>query len=146
MTDSLRRGDRLADRIRLHRQVDKRPVLVIEGPSDRMLINRLMPSAVALFEAGTRDAVIEVAGGVSGLDRVGCVLDRDFDDAVAAAEARGLPVFPYDDADLEAMLWWSPALDDVVAEMGSQTKVRRFGGMQAVRDRCVIIISPLERL
>jgi hypothetical protein len=144
----LRGVDRLPDRIRLHRQADSRAVVVVEGRKDELFVGRLMPGKVAIFPAGTRDEVIRAARRLRDLelDQVSCVLDRDFDDEVIAAEANGLPIVPYDDADLEAMLWWSPVLSDVVEEIGSRVKLARFGGIAALRDKCIDVVQPLQRL
>jgi hypothetical protein len=147
-TDGLRQVDRLADRIRLHRQADQRPTVVVEGVIDERFIDRVMPGQVSTFLAGTRDEVIRTARQLRDLklDRVGCVVDRDFDNTVAAAEAEDLPLVPYDDADLEAMLWWSRVLRDVIEEIGSAQKLAEFGGIAALSDRCLDIVRPLQRL
>src|SRR5690242_3355643 len=103
---ALRGFDRLADRLRLHRQVDDRPIAVVEGPADARFLERVIPDgALAVFEAGSRDEVLSAAQELaqSPIDRVACVVDRDFDDEVAEAEASGWPVAPYDGGDLEAM-------------------------------------------
>jgi hypothetical protein len=146
---SLRDFDRIADRIRQHRQVDKRPVAIGEGPSDRRFVDRVLPrGSVSFFEAGTRSEVLNTAQEVAamGVDRVAGVVDRDFDDVVAELEQGGSPVVTYDDADLEAMLWWSRALDDVLEEIGSETKLRSFGGPAAVRSVVAEIARPIQRL
>lgn len=147
--DDLRQADRLADRIRLHRQLDPRPTVVVEGTTDERFVDRVIPREASLFSAGTRDEVIRAARDISavGLDRVACVLDRDFDDALAAAESDAtLPLVPYDDADLEAMLWWTPILEDIVAEVGSREKLIRFGGIDTLRETSLATVQPLQRL
>jgi hypothetical protein len=141
--------DWLADRVRLHRQVDSRPVVVGEGDADRRIAARVLPEGeVVFFVAGTRDLVLETARRVPDLrlHEIACVVDRDFDDEVGHAEQDGLVVASYDEADLEAMLWWSPALDDVVHELGSEAKLRAFGGIGAVREVAVDVLRPLQRL
>jgi hypothetical protein len=146
---SLQPHDRLADRIRLHRQADARPVVVGEGEADRRFIDRVLSAGtVAFFIAGTRDIVLETGRDVAalGMDHIACVVDRDFDDVVAAAEAEGLPVVAYDNADLESMLWGSPILDDVVDEIGSAQKLHALGGVTAVRQAATDAVRPLQRL
>src|SRR6266487_3311642 len=131
---SLREYDRLADRIRLHRQVDPRPIIVVEGPSDDRFCKRVIsPDIAMIFIAGTRSAVIATAATVASykLDQIACVVDRDFDDVVADAERAGLPIAAYDSADLEAMLIESPAFQDMLLELGSAEKLHTFGGVDA---------------
>lgn len=146
---SLRNYDRLADRIRLHRQVDGRPVLVTEGYSDRRLVADLLPEgAAAMFVGGTRSEVLAVADFAlkSQIDRIACLVDRDFDDAVSEAEQRGLPIVVYDGGDLEDMLLGSPAGERAINELASAPKLGAFGGALAlialVRERT----APLSRL
>lgn len=133
MESSLRAYDRLADRIRLHRQVDERFVVVVEGPSDRRLVERLIPSSSAtVFIGNSRDHVLEAADDLRrfDLDRVACVVDRDFDGRVAATQAAGLPVVSYDGADLEDMLAHSPAMERMIGELGSENKLNSYGGAE----------------
>jgi hypothetical protein len=146
---SLREFDRVADRIRLHRQVDSRSVVVVEGPSDRRLVTGVIPEdAVVVFEGGTRDAVLAAARELVALqmDRLACVVDRDFDDAVAQAHAEGLPVVAYDGADLEEMLVHSPAMHRMLGELGSEEKLADFVGVEAVIQRAREVGLPVARL
>lgn len=145
---SLYAYDRVADRIRLHRQADSSPVIIGEGDADRRFINRVVPEGYVFFIAGTRDRVLEAGRQVVrlGMDRVACVVDRDFDGSVAVAESENLPVAAYDNADLEAMLWWSPVLDDVIEEIGSRQKINAFGGTAAVKQAAIEAVRPLQRL
>lgn len=134
MESSLRAYDRVADRIRLHRQVDKRSVILVEGPADRRLVKRLVADrAAVVFMGNTRDDVLAAARDSVklGLDRVVCVVDRDFDDAVADAKAEGLPVVGYDGADLEDMLAHSPSLDRLLGELAKTSS-----DPLAVQTRC----------
>jgi hypothetical protein len=139
---SLRAYDRVADRVRLHRQVDNRSTVVVEGPSDRRLIEDLIPKdAVVVFIGGTRDEVLRAASDFATLqlEHVACLVDRDFDDAVADAQAAGHPVVAYDGADLEDMLAHSPALIRMLGELASEEKLAAYGGpdalLAAARDR-----------
>lgn len=145
---SLQKYDRLADRIRLHRQADKRPIVVVEGPSDQRLIQDLEGDSVTTFVAGTRSAVLITAEGTValGVKRVACLVDRDFDDEVATAEAAGLPVLAWDGADLEDMLLDSPAGARVIEELSSDTKLQLAGGAVAILDRARSQLLPLARL
>lgn len=141
--------DRLADRIRLHRQSDRRATIVGEGEADKRLVYRILPeSRVVFFSAGSRDIALKTGGTLSqaGFADFSCVVDRDFDDAVARLEGAETPIAAYDDADLEAMLWWTPVLDDFLSEMGSPEKLAGFGGVAAVRKAAIDAVLPLQRL
>lgn len=149
MQSSLRAYDRLADRIKLHRQVDKRSVVVVEGPADRRLIRRLLPDhAVVVFVNDSRDNVLLTASelGKLGLEGVACLVDRDFDDAVENAQARGLPVVGYDGADLEDMLAHSPAMHRLLGELASESKLEDYGGAGVLIARAREQTAPIARI
>lgn len=149
LESSLRRYDRIADRIRAHRQVDARPVLVVEGGSDERLATSVLPEgSVVFFRGNTRSVVLEVAerSGPLGIDRIACLVDRDFDDVVADAEARGLPVLAYDGADLEDMLLQSPSGVRAVEELASETKIQEYGGAQTILSVSRDNVSSISRL
>ena len=149
MISSLKEFDRIADRIKLARQQDPRSAVIVEGPTDRLFLARILPEvALEVYVAGSRRDVLEAADDVVHLhiERVACVVDRDFDDEVSLAESRGLPVATYDNADLEAMLWFSTALDDLVQEVGSNEKLQAFGGVRALRRQTFEVLRPLSRL
>jgi Protein of unknown function (DUF4435) len=135
---TLRSFDNLADRLRLHRQVDQGLLLVVEGESDKRFCEDMLSDlSPTVFVAGTRKTALETASGVRrhGLRAVVCVVDRDFDDVVAHAEANGDPVAVYDGADLEAMLCLTNALPRLISEMASADKLRASGGTGGVIDR-----------
>jgi hypothetical protein len=136
---SIRELDSLSDRIRLHRQVDPRGVLVVEGPSDQRLIRRLFQERWAVFLAGTRNVVISTVEGAVALSlkRIAGLIDQDFDGAAAAARQRGLPIFWYENADLEAVLFTNEALDNLLGELASAQKLHSFGGVQALRLKAI---------
>lgn len=152
MDSSLRAYDRIADRIKLHRQVDSRSTIVVEGPSDRRLITDLIPNeAVVVFVGGTRDEVLRTANDLVRLeiDRAACLVDRDFDAAVGLAITAGHPLVTYDGADLEDMLMASPAAPRMLGELASEAKLEQYGGveslLQAAR-REGVTIARLRRL
>ncbi|MEA2275314.1 MAG: hypothetical protein QOC78_274 [Solirubrobacteraceae bacterium] len=147
---SLRAYDRIADRIKLHRQADDRATVVVEGPSDERFVDALLEQRAVIFVAGTRSAVIDVTEEASrrlSVTRLVGVVDRDFDDIVAGAEAAGLPMVAYDGADLEDMLLHSPAGNRLIEEMASSSKLKAYGGASKLladaRER-VIAISRLR--
>ena len=149
MSSDLSKFDILADRIRLHRQVDARPIIITEGVADQRFLQRVLPVGFAtVFLAQTRDVALEATGQLarSRISRFACVVDRDFDDQVQEWESKALPIVAYDNADLEAMLWRSRALDDLLVEVGSSTKLATFGGIDRVRQTVEQALLPLQRL
>lgn len=145
---SLKQYDLIADRIRLHRQVSVRPVLVVEGPTDEQFCERVLPVAMDTFVATTRGNVLAVAQKLSqfNLTAVLCVVDRDFDDVVTQATDQGWPVVAYDGADLEGMLLFTNALSVMLSALASGDKLRRYGGVAAIRERVVSAVLPISCL
>lgn len=147
-SSSLRLFDKLADRLRLHRQADSRPIIVVEGESDRRLLQGVLGRDTApVFVGGCRSDVLSVAAAMvdMGVDRVVCLVDRDFDDTVQAGIDAGLPLVAYDGADLEDMLMGSPAAPRAIEELASDAKLMRYGVdslLERVRDQA----QPLGRL
>lgn len=138
---SIRELDSLPDRIKLHRQADQRGILVVEGPSDERFIQRLAPGRWALFRAGTRNVVISTINEVVTLrvDRVAGLVDRDFDDVALSARERGLPIYWYDNADLEGFLFLGPAFDNMIEELSSEQKLKTYGGISVIREKAVAV-------
>jgi Protein of unknown function (DUF4435) len=136
---SIRELDSLPDRIKFHRQADRRGILVVEGPSDERFVNRLASGRWAIFPAGTRNIVISTVKETVRLsvDRTAGLIDQDFDDAAEIAREEGLPIFWYDTADLEGFLILSEAFDNMISELASEQKLSVFGGVSAVRDRAI---------
>lgn len=129
---SLKRFDRLADRIRQHRQADSSAILIVEGPSDSATLRRLLPG-VSIFPASGRNNALGESSQVHdwNFDRWACVVDRDFDD-VLTGYSFGIRLHPYDGADLEAMLVSLGVLGDMVEHFGSEAKIAREGGIEEV--------------
>jgi hypothetical protein len=146
---SLYAFDRIADRIKQARQVSSAPAVVVEGKGDRRFLSRLSALRDAdVYIAGTRDRVLTTAHDVVqlSLSRVVCVVDRDFDDVVSQAEVDLAVLIAYDNADLEAMLWTSAALEALLEEVGSEEKLEAFGGTEALRDAVNSVLAPVCRL
>jgi hypothetical protein len=145
---SLRDFDRPADRIRQHRQADKRPVVVLEGISDERLIKEAFRGAIATFPVGTRAVALETGRQLYSwsIKRFSCVVDRDFDSAIDEYLKQGVPVHAYENADLEAMLYFSDALRLLVQEVGSAEKLDAFGGIQVLRQKVAQAVIPIARL
>ncbi|WP_256640629.1 DUF4435 domain-containing protein [Streptomyces murinus] len=145
---SLRDYDRLADRIRLHRQVDKRPVIIVEGPSDERILGRAFGENVNYFSAGTRNSALRESQALHEWkqDFFTCVVDRDFDDTVAEYEARQIPIHAYENADLEAMLTVSGAAAALIAEFGSAGKIEAKGGIGHILEKLHHLVEPVTLL
>ncbi|WPF80719.1 hypothetical protein SANBI_001941 [Sanguibacter sp. 4.1] len=140
---TLRALDSVADRIKQHRQADPRGILVVEGDSDRRLLSRVFPERWVVFIAGTRDSVPTVIERLQALElrRFAGLVDRDFDSLVSTVEASGLPVFSYQEADLEAALIIGPWFELFLPEYASAEKVTNAGGADSVRQKIVNIAS-----
>lgn len=146
---SLRELDRLADRVRLHRQRDKRPFVIVEGPSDARILKRAFRDEdIAYFPANTRSLALEAAETLEkwGESSFACVVDRDFDDAVTEIEKHLSSVHPYENADMEAMLSVSQAGIDLLLEIGSSEKIGKMGGVEKVALQLMSLLRPVTRL
>lgn len=141
--------DRLADRIRLHRQGDKRKVAIVEGQSDERILTRAFnDTEVMYFQAGTRKVALEAAVQLADWrqDYFVCVVDRDFDDEVADLHGRYPILHPYENADLEAMLVVSKVGADLIAEFGSAQKIAARGGISGILGKLYEMLDPVTRL
>lgn len=140
-TPSIRDFDRPDDRIRLHVQVDARPVALVEGESDRRFIQKLSSDEVVAFSCGGRPNALSVTASLVGniSNEIACVVDRDFDD-FSDGDVDGLPVFPYENADLEGMLCVAGAVSELVAEFGSASKLEQAGGLDVV-EKAILSIA-----
>ncbi|MGW5396524.1 hypothetical protein [Streptomyces sp. NPDC003952] len=142
---SLREFDRLADRIRLHRQADARPILIVEGPSDERILKRSFGDALAYFPAGARGIALSESATLHGWGqkRFLCIVDRDFDDQVEDLEKSGIPIHAYENADLESMLAMSHTAADLLSEFGSIAKIDARGGIEEIARRLCEAVEPL---
>jgi hypothetical protein len=135
VAQSLRDLDYLPDRIRHSRQSDRRGVVIVEGPSDQRLLDRVAGKRWATFPAGTRDQVVVVVAETIelGVLRVSGLIDRDFDDLAEHCSSLGMPVYSFGEADLEAELVRAKYFDDVIAELASPSKLAANGGVEELR-------------
>lgn len=141
--------DDLAGRIRLHRQVDQRPIIVVEGPSDKRLIERVFqPWEITYFIASNRVAVLRAAAELHTMrvPSLACLVDRDFDDEIEVRASSDLPVRAWLGADLEDMLLHSPAGRHFVEELGSSNKIRTYGGLGKLFSHARAELLPISRL
>jgi hypothetical protein len=102
---------------------------------------------VDIFPAGGRTVALAEAQKLLtwAFPKFACVVDIDFDDAVGTAGLGGR-VYPYENADLEAMLVSLGALDSLLGHLGSKPKLSKCGGVAALRDRLLEIAAPIGRL
>jgi hypothetical protein len=148
MPKSIREFDSLPDRIRLHRQADRRGIVVVEGLSDERFVQRITRGRWALFCAGTRNVVISAVKETLALrvDRVAGLVDQDFDKVASTARAHGLPIFWFDNADLEAFLFIGSALNSLVGELSSERKLSTYGGVLAIRKQAITVALEVAAL
>lgn len=148
MSVSIRDYDRVADRIRQHRQADTRPVVVVEGPTDARFLRAGFDDKYVVFPCGTRSTALDATAQLVawGIEGAACVVDRDFDSVVTEREAEGLPVFAYENADLEAMISQTDAFHLMVLEIGSEKKIKDAGGPRALVRTVQEIVVSVARL
>jgi len=145
----MREFDRLADRVRLHRQVDDRQVAIVEGASDERILARAFGKReIVYFQAGTRSLALDAATQLNswGQNYFVCVVDRDFDDEVDGVGEVNPHLHPYENADLEAMLAVSRAGTDLIAELGSEAKIAARGGISEIVVKLYDMVQPIAAL
>lgn len=143
----LRENDRIEDRIRLHRQVEKnRPLLVVEGPDDRRILEVHL-DGVDIFPADGKKNVIRCARKLKTWNVASfvCVTDPDFDQADATSGIEDVH-HPYAGRDLESMLISLGVLAIVLSHQGSEEKIAQCGGADALVERLVEQLAPVTAL
>ncbi|MFB8386915.1 hypothetical protein ACFC3F_07225 [Microbacterium sp. NPDC055910] len=142
MSNSLRDLDRLEDRIRQHRQVDKSPVLIVEGPDD-LLTLRAHLDRVTMFAADGKPKALTAVRALKAWGQVGvrAIVDADFDDE-PDAELEGI-VHTYEQRDLEAMLVSLGVLAHLLEHLASSTKLSAVGGAEAAAQTVIDSAGPL---
>jgi hypothetical protein len=121
---SLRELDRVEDRIRLQRQGDQRPVLVIEGPDDELVLRTHFPESVMFVAAGRKNVIAAALALKSwGVRNVLSLVDLDY------LGKPPKPVKTYTGRDLEGMLVSLGGLHEMLEFQGSGTKIALVGGV-----------------
>jgi Protein of unknown function (DUF4435) len=143
---SLQEFDRPADRIRLHLQASSLVPLLVEGPSD-VLVLKTHVRPVAFFPLNGRNNVLATIRSLvnAGIRSILGIVDRDFDSEDAFADVQDL-LYPYDGVDLEGMLIDLGALSELLQHIGSLTKIEALGGSDAVVQSLRECIAPVSSL
>jgi hypothetical protein len=122
------KANRVANRIRLLRSQFSGAFLIVEGDIDKRIYGRfIMAEACRLEVAHSRENAIDAALILEQERFVGvlAIVDADFD--VLESRISSSPnIFITDTHDLETMLLKSPALEKLLLEMGSETKLDEF--------------------
>ena len=129
MSSSLRDLDRVEDRLRQHRQVEKAPILIVEGPDDILLLRDHLPHEI-IFAADGKSNVLRAMESFESWNLIGvrAIVDADFDEP---EQGRSDPrILLYEGRDLEGMLVLLGVLAHVLEHQGSASKLGRLGGSQ----------------
>jgi hypothetical protein len=137
----------LLDRLRLDREARSYGAVIVEGSTDVTSLERLQAAELRFFPTGGRANVLRAADRLDQeyLPGVICVADLDFDDEPAARTMQWFLVFT-DDADMEAMLYWSAALERFLDEWSAKAKYTSYGGAKVLRDTIEEKVVPLAVL
>ena len=124
------RAAEIASEIRLTRSHHTGSFLIVEGRDDRLFMEAFTNrNACRIFIAGDKQAVIDVISVLDGIGFRGALglVDADFD-RVSSVKQPSTNIVSYDCHDLESMLIFSRALDRVLIEFGSLSKISGRGG------------------
>lgn len=121
--------DRIANKIRLRREISSSTFLLVEGSSDKVFYERFIDkSACELEIAAGKFRVINVLEILEKSSFCGVlgIVDADFD-RLESLSYNSPNLLLTDTHDLETMLINSPALNKIVREFGSEDKIAKFG-------------------
>jgi hypothetical protein len=141
--------DREVTAIRLRRTKFSGSFLLVEGGTDKTFYERFIDKVACQVvttsgKPSSKQRAIEILGilGKDNFQGILAIVDADFD------HLKGLPSIPNlirtDTHDLETMLIQSPALDKVIAEIGSEVKIAQFS--QDVRSLLLAAGKPIGYL
>jgi hypothetical protein len=120
--------DRIANKIRLRREISSSTFLLVEGCSDKVFYERFVDRAVCELEIAVGKIrvinILEILE-TSNFSGILGIVDADFDRLEVSAH-NSPNLLRTDTHDLETMLIDSPALDKVIAEFGSEEKIAKF--------------------
>jgi hypothetical protein len=136
----LRTGDADANQIRMRRSAFTGVFLLVEGSLDKVFYERFVDKLICQMvvisgKPSSKERVIAVLGILEKSNFLGVlgIVDADFDRLSASAH-HSPNLLRTDTHDLETMIINSPALDKVLAELGSIEKISKF---ISVRDTLV---------
>jgi Protein of unknown function (DUF4435) len=136
----LRTGDADANQIRMRRSTFTGVFLLVEGSSDEVFYERFIDKLICQIvvmsgKPSSKERVIAVLNILEKSNFLGVlgIVDADFDRLETSAH-HSPNLLRTDTHDLETMLINSPALDKILAELGSTEKISKF---ISVRDTLV---------
>jgi len=118
----------IANEIMLLRDVYQGSILLVEGPSDKRVYSKFVnhEHCEIIIAHGKENALVAVDIIDSyEFDGVLSIVDADFS-RLEGWEPSNSNVLLTDTHDLESMILYSPALDHVLSEFGSQDKINKF--------------------
>ncbi|WP_163541998.1 DUF4435 domain-containing protein [Occultella kanbiaonis] len=146
IASSLRQLDQLADRIRLHRQLRPDPIVIVEGPTDKLVLKEHIVAS-QIFPASNKNCVLATLVTLSEWGDRGAIgiVDTDFDDP-SKLEDFADQLYPYNSRDLEAMLIELGTLAMVLEHQGSEQKLARFGGAEKLIQLLIDAVASVTAL
>lgn len=124
------RAAEIASEIQLTRSHHQGSFLIVEGRDDRLFMEAFTSrNTCQIFVARDKQAVLESISVLDGIGFRGALglVDADFD-RVSGVKHTSANIVSYDCHDLESMLIFSPALERVLIEFGSRSKISGRGG------------------
>lgn len=123
-----RRSTEIANSIMMKRQIFQGCFLLVEGRDDHLFFKKFINVVTCNIEvAETKEKVVNTVWKLEsrGFSGVLGVIDADFD-RIEGNPSRSVNIILLETHDLENLLIRSPALDQVLAELGSQQKIKKF--------------------
>jgi Protein of unknown function (DUF4435) len=142
--------DRLANSIRMQRQQVACVFLIVEGATDARVFKHLIqpPAHCQIKIAHDKAKALQVAEILNNdqFPGVVVVIDADFD-RLEGTLPNAANIFLTDSHDLDTMLFCSPALDKLLEEMASHTKLETFQSSEkSIREVVSKAVLPLGYL
>ncbi len=124
--------ERIANTIRMQKSTFQDVFLLVEGDSDKKVYERFVEQLNCRLEIckgkpSSKERVISVLNilNQSNFSGIIGIIDADFD-RLENIKYNNLNLFLTDTHDLETMLIKSPAFDKIIAEFGSEEKLKKF--------------------
>lgn len=131
--------------MRQHRQVFSGPIVLIEGPADKRVLEPHLAEA-ALFPADGRNNVLRAAEQLHewGLSLYVGIIDADFGPEDQSSNHGS--VICYEKRDLEAMLIELGVLGSLLDHLGSTVKIAAAGGSDVVVSKFIDVAAAISAL